>query len=66
MLLGKMQLNQSAAESEMLRILWKAEALKHPSVVKASEEVLKKLGEKNDSLVKEKELNNKIAAESLA
>jgi len=50
----------------MLRILWKAEALKDPSVVKASEEALKKLGEENDSLVKEKELNNKIAAESLA
>jgi len=38
MLLGKMQMNQSSAESEMLRILWKSDALKDLSVVKTSEE----------------------------
>jgi methyl-accepting chemotaxis protein len=63
MLLGKMQMNQSSAESEMLRILWKAEALKDPSVVKTSEEALKKLAEENDSLVKEYEAKNLMPEE---
>lgn len=55
MLLGKMQVNQEKASQEMLRILWKTQALQDPAVIKTSEEALKKVIEENDRLLKEYE-----------
>jgi len=52
-LLGKIQVNQERATQDMLRILWKTEALKDPVVVQTSVESLNKLIEENDQLLKE-------------
>jgi methyl-accepting chemotaxis protein len=63
MLLGKMQVDQEKASQEMLRILWKTEALKDPAVVQISEEALKKVAEENDRLIKEYEGGNLLPEE---
>ncbi|NSW92553.1 MAG: methyl-accepting chemotaxis protein [Firmicutes bacterium] len=55
MLLGKMQVNQEKVSQEMLRILWETQALQDQTVVKTSEEALKKVVEENDRLIKEYE-----------
>ena len=56
-------MDQEKASQEMLRILWKTEALKDPAVVQISEEALKKVTEENDRLIKEYEGGNLLPEE---
>ena len=62
-ILGKMQVNQMAAAIEMQRILYKAEALKDPTVISIAEQALQELAAENDRLVKEYEATSMVQEE---
>jgi methyl-accepting chemotaxis protein len=53
MILGKIQVNQEKASTEMQRIIYKAQAINDPTVIDESVEVLNELMEENALLIKE-------------
>lgn len=57
MLLGKLQVNQEKASTEMQRILYKSEAMQDRSVIQESVEALNELTAENDQLLQEYERN---------
>jgi methyl-accepting chemotaxis protein len=58
MTLGKIQVNQEKAGTEMQRILYKTEAMHDQDVIKTSVEALNELMEENNRLIQEYEANN--------
>lgn len=57
MLLGKIQVNQEKVSTEMQRIVYKAEVLQDPTVIRTSVGALNELAAENDRLLQEYEQN---------
>lgn len=63
MILGKIQVNQERASTEVQRILYKAEAMHDPTVIDKSVEALNEISKENDLLLQEYMASNLLEEE---